>query len=493
MTKPAKELGANVKPSWAFALRGEGTDALELDIFDIVGGGFFSDGVTAKGVNEKLAANAQAKTIKVRISSKGGDVIDGNAIFEMLRDHGATIDVQIVGMAASIASVIAMAGDTISISSSGFVMIHDPYVGLTFGGSAKELRRKADVIDQMRDTIADIYVDRTGQTKADILSWMAAETWMRPAQAKERGFVDAILAAKPAKGKAAVKDFAALNMADLDVFDNVPEEVRELVSKSHTEDTGLQFDASELESRPSANYAANLAENIAPERGEPLESLPIPQETHAPAGAATTTAPAAHQEEDRTMSELYTTIRALLGLGAGTPETDVVAAVGRLRDLEREAVTLTGAKSTEEAAGGIRAMHAKAIETDRLAGELAKVTSQRDKQNFDALILNGQSERKLTPALAEKVWKPEFDAAQAAGNGADVVERLRGFLNHAPIVIPQAVRQPVVSNAGSDGQPLTWNGKTYEAMSFSQRAKLKTEDPELWSLMKQDFEQRSAA
>jgi hypothetical protein len=94
--------------------------------------------------------------------------------------------------------------------------------------------------------------------------------------------------------------------------------------------------------------------------------------------------------------------------------------------------------------------------------------------------------------LAEKVWKPEFEAAQAAGAGADVVERLRGFLTHAPIVIPQAPRQVAVNHGGNDGQPLAWNGKTYDAMSYSQRAKLKSEDPELWAIMKQDFEQRGA-
>lgn len=481
MTKPTHELGGHVKPSWAFALRGEGTDTLELDIFDIVGGGFFSDGVTAKGVRQQLAANSEAKSIKVRINSKGGDVIDGLAIYQQLLDHPANVDVQIVGIAASIASIIAMAGDTISVSPVGFVMIHEPF-GVLMGGGSKELRRKAEVLDQMRDTLAEVYVARTGQKKTDVLAWMAAETWMRPAQAKERGFVNTILPMKQASEKASAEAFAVFNMADFEVFENVPDEVRGLVEQSHAL------------TEPPAQVADPIvaAEDAPP---PPAASNEAPAEDPiAPVGATTTTAPQAHQEkEEDTMSELYTSIRALLGLGAGTPETDIVAAVGRLRDLEREAVTLTGAKSTEEAAGGIRAMHAKALETDRLSAELVQVKSERDKQNFDALLLNGQSERKLTPALADKVWKPEFDAAQTAGNGADVVERLRGFLNHAPVVIAQAPRQPAANSGSRDGQPLAWNGKTYDAMTYSQRAKLKTEDPELWELMKQDFEQRSAA
>lgn len=492
MTKPASELGTHVKPSWAFALRGDGTESLELDIFDVVGGGFFSDGVTAKGVRQSLAANAEAKSIKVRINSKGGDVIDGLAIYQQLLDHPAKVDVQIVGIAASIASIIAMAGDTISVSPVGFVMIHDPY-GVLLGGGAKELRRKADVLDQMRDTLADVYVARTSQKKADVLAWMAAETWMRPKEAKDRGFVNAILPMKNASAKASAEAFTAFNMADFDLFANVPDEVKELVEQARA---SAEAEA-EVADPPVATEA--LAAINGDEGGSREPTAPIvidtPQETVAPisAAATTTTAPQAHEKkEDDTMSEILTTIRALLNLGAGTPDSDVTAAVGRLRDLEREVVTITSAKSTEEAVGGMRAMHAKSLETDRLTSELGKVRGERDKQNFDALILNGQSARKLTPAVSD-LYKKEFEQASSDGRGADVVERLKGFLNAAPIVVQQAFKQPSVAATASESQPLLWGGKSYDAMTYSQRAKLKSEDPELWAIMKQDFESRAAA
>ncbi len=450
MTEPHQGKG---KPTWAFALRGEGTDTLEIDIFDIVGGGFLSEGVSAKSVRDRLSANKDAKSLKVRINSKGGEVQDGIAIYEQLRDHAAPVDVQIVGTAASIASLIAMAGDTISISGAGFVMIHDPYIGLMFGANAEDLRAKADMLEQFRETIADVYTTRTGQKKTDVRKWMAAETWMRPAQAKERGFVTEVLPMKQAPGKAsnqALDTVAIFNMSDRELFANVPDEL--------------------------------VAQAV------PIE----PAATAAPAEPITSAT--AHLETTNMSDPILTTVRALLNLGAGTPDTDVTAAVSRLRDLEREVVTLTGAKSTEEAVGGIRAMHAKAAKTDTLEAELATVKGERDKQNFDALIMKAQSERKLTPALVTKVWQPEFDAAQVAGNGADVVKRLTGYIAHASPIIGAAPRQPAANvSTGGEAAAMLWNGKTYDALTYSQRAKLKTEDPELWDLMKKDFEARSAA
>src|SRR5690349_3269449 len=108
------------KTSCAFALTSKSPTTLELDVFDIVG---VAD-ASAKAVRAQLKAASKTSTIKVRINSRGGDVIDGFAIYNLLNDHPGRVEVEIVGLAASMASVIACAGDVVRIAQTGFMMIH---------------------------------------------------------------------------------------------------------------------------------------------------------------------------------------------------------------------------------------------------------------------------------------------------------------------------------------------------------------------------------
>src|SRR5262245_9833255 len=107
----------------AFRVRGEGTESLEIDIFDAIGPSFWGDEETsAKSVRAELRANKSAKQITVRINSAGGDVTDGMAIYSMLAEHPAKKTVRIDALAASIASVVAMAGDEIVMGEGAFMM-----------------------------------------------------------------------------------------------------------------------------------------------------------------------------------------------------------------------------------------------------------------------------------------------------------------------------------------------------------------------------------
>lgn len=157
----------------------------ELLIYDDIGESWFG-GITAKMVDADLKAAKSAKKITVRINSQGGDVFEAFAIYNQLKNHPAKIAVSIEGLAASSASVIAMAGDTIDMAESSWMMIHDPWTVAL--GNAADMRAAADLLDQMSGTIRNIYTDRTGLPTADVQAMMRDETWIDAYTALEKGF-----------------------------------------------------------------------------------------------------------------------------------------------------------------------------------------------------------------------------------------------------------------------------------------------------------------
>ena len=161
----------------------------EIWLYDQVGEGFFG-GMSAKTFNDELNKLGKVDTINLRINSPGGSVFDGVAIYNTLKRHPARLEVDVDGIAASIASVIAMAGDEIRIAANAMMMIHDPY-GMSMGNS-DEMRKTADLLDQIKGTIVDTYAKRTGETDSTIASMMSNETWMTADEAKRYGFADMI-------------------------------------------------------------------------------------------------------------------------------------------------------------------------------------------------------------------------------------------------------------------------------------------------------------
>lgn len=156
-----------------------------VDPFDMMEGA-----VRAIDVLNGLIELADQDTIKVRINSPGGSVVEGLAIYNNLRAAGKPVEVHIDAMAASIASIIAMAGDRIVMAESATMMIHDPW-GVAVGGS-DDLRSTADEIDRQKQILVNIYAARTGLDPQEIEALMRAETYMSAADAVERGFADEI-------------------------------------------------------------------------------------------------------------------------------------------------------------------------------------------------------------------------------------------------------------------------------------------------------------
>jgi ATP-dependent Clp endopeptidase proteolytic subunit ClpP len=200
----------------AFAIRGEGSETLEIDVYDVIGDSWFGDAVTAKSVRASLKGAKNAKQITLRVNSAGGDVFDGFAIYNLLNEHPAHVVAHVDALAASMASVIVMAADEIHIAPNAMLMIHNPWTMAM--GDAEDLRAGAELLDKLRGQIADAYVARTGLERDEVLALMDAETWMTAAEAKERGFVDVVKSAK----KKSRDDAKALAAFDLSGFYQTP-------------------------------------------------------------------------------------------------------------------------------------------------------------------------------------------------------------------------------------------------------------------------------
>ena len=161
-----------------------------ISIFDVIGeDGWTGGGVTAKRISAALRSIGNRDVI-VRINSPGGDMFEGIAIYNLLRTHPAKVTVEVLGWAASAASIIAMAGDVIRMGLGSFMMVHNAW-GLVIG-NRHDLREAASLFEQFDAALADIYEARTGMDRVGIERLMDAETFMTAAQAVEYGFADAV-------------------------------------------------------------------------------------------------------------------------------------------------------------------------------------------------------------------------------------------------------------------------------------------------------------
>lgn len=148
-------------------------------------------GINADTFNKEMRALGAVDELDIYINSPGGGVFDGIAIYNQIVRHPAkSKTMHVDGIAASIASVILMAGTKIKMASNGTVMIHDPWAFAA--GTAKDMRKMADSLDLTRAQLLSTYVQRTGAAEADVSKWMEDETWMNAKEAKERGFADEI-------------------------------------------------------------------------------------------------------------------------------------------------------------------------------------------------------------------------------------------------------------------------------------------------------------
>lgn len=179
---------------WNAGVRAAATDAAEdrtISVYDVIGYDYWSgEGVTAKRIAGALRAMGPGP-VTVNVNSPGGDMFEGLAIYNLLREHDGEVTVKVLGLAASAASVIAMAGDTVQIARAGFLMIHNAWVMAI--GNRNDLIEVADTLKPFDVAMASIYAARTAQDAKAMGKLMDAETWIGGEAAIEGGFADELL------------------------------------------------------------------------------------------------------------------------------------------------------------------------------------------------------------------------------------------------------------------------------------------------------------
>lgn len=180
------------------------SNSVEISIYDEIG----DYGTSAKDFIEEVK-NVSERDITLRINSVGGSVFDGLAIYNTLRSHRGYVNIKIEGLAASISTVIAMAGDNIEMSENGFFMIHNPF-GQS-AGEAVDMRKTADLLDKIKDEIIEIYQRKTNLSYDELSSMMDKETWLSSQEAVELGFVNNITEAMKVAASFDLSKFSNVN------------------------------------------------------------------------------------------------------------------------------------------------------------------------------------------------------------------------------------------------------------------------------------------
>lgn len=172
---------------WRPEVRAAREGDASISIYDTIGEGWDGGGVTAQRIGAILR-NIGARDITVNINSPGGDFFEGVAIYNQLRAHPAKVTVNVMGLAASAASVIAMAGDAINMGDGAFMMIHNAWAMAI--GNRHDLAAAAEQLAPFDAAMADVYASRAGITPAAAADLMDKETWMGAQQAIDGGFAD---------------------------------------------------------------------------------------------------------------------------------------------------------------------------------------------------------------------------------------------------------------------------------------------------------------
>ncbi len=418
--------------------------ALELLIYGPIGGVciFEASGVDAADVAKQLSAS-KAKLVNVRINSGGGSAFDGMAIYTALKHWHGDVHVHVDGLAASAASIIAMAGDTINISSAGMIMIHSASAGLQ--GNADELRKQVDVLDKLDGQMAGIYASRTGKEREDVLALMAEETWFTAEEAVAAGLADNVVGA--------VKVAAC---ADLEAYGyrNAP------ATLYVTHDGDAASGTIEWSNEPGGPAAATTTTITT---------------TNAPVSA-----PGKHNEMN--------IFAEAAGLNEGATEAEIVAklhntsielrAAVKSADVYHAALSKLTAAVGAEGAEALGKIQAGIVALSLVEEQTAKLEAIEAKTELDAhaaLVKQGKAEGKLTADL-EKLFADKSSS------------ELGAFLAVAPKVVPvQDEKKSVISGSVVAGVRPQHNGKLYADLDNQERLAIHAENPELFQAMSDDY------
>lgn len=189
-------------------IEAKGGKSTHIHIYDEIG----VHGVTAKSFLEDLK-DLKGKDITVHINSAGGDVFQGQAIYSALKSYTGKVTVKIEGLAASMATIIALAGDRIEMTANSLFMIHSPMSNVF--GNKSQMRRQINALEKVESTMLSVYSKRTKMSDDKINLMMETETWLSADEALEMGFVDEIIGAVKVVAKYDMTGFTNKSAEDI--------------------------------------------------------------------------------------------------------------------------------------------------------------------------------------------------------------------------------------------------------------------------------------
>lgn len=334
----------------------------ELQLYGDIGPSFWGDGISDKTVAASLKTleNEGAKDLHVYINSVGGNVFHGITIYNQIkRWSNGKKHIYVDGLAASIASIISMAGDEIHMGTGSQMMIHEPSGGGR--GKIADLEKTAEMMRQVRDNMTAIYVAKTGLAESEIRSMMAAETWMKPSEAVAKKFAtDIVDDSTWANATTAQMRIVATASPLYASYRNVPDELKAFL----------------------ASMPENPAQPRNPEENKKMDFLKI-------------VAKALGLSESATEAEV---IIAITNVRARAGQADAVLASAHAGD---EIVALTGKSNPSEAKGTILAWKNSHEKMGTYEAERALRDAQEKLVEVNAIVAKACVDGQITPAMKE--------------------------------------------------------------------------------------------
>ncbi len=440
---------------FAMALAEPSEDVLEVDIFDDVG--FIFSEATALEVRAKLK-DSTAKTIRVRINSWGGIAMEGIAIYNLIKSHSAKVEVVIDGLAASAASIIAMAGDTIEIASNAFLMIHK--TSNARHGNADDFESLVNELKGIDQAYADTYSAASRsrgkhKTKDDFLDLMGKESWIGSEQAIELGLADSV----SPTANASAKWSPALAKAK-----NIPKEFAASILKGQASGLGPEniklLRAAAGESEPSARHIETAAAE--PQQGKVIESM-----------------------------KNNVAFASAIGLDSAATEDEILHKVKACADVLAKVEAQTGVKG-EELLGIMAAWktsHEALPEAQAKLEEIGKASEAIELKAFIEGARSGADFEDKKPRLT----KASADKLQAQiGSGEMSLKAAKAFVGALQPVAHLSANPQAPGKASGGTGALAYEGKSYGAMRGGERAALKKSEPELFADMREDWEAKGS-
>ncbi|NLU14789.1 MAG: Clp protease ClpP [Serratia liquefaciens] len=219
---------------WNGGLKAAASDDNTISVFDVIGQDYWGEGVTAKRIAGALRSMNGAD-VTVNINSPGGDMFEGLAIYNLLREYQGKVTVKVLGLAASAASIIAMAGDDIQIGRGAFLMIHNCWVVAI--GNRHDFAAMVDYLEPFDNAMADIYAARSGLDSDAIKQMMDSETYIGGSDAIEKGLADGLLSSDSVTGDDESPAAALRKLDSLLAKANTPRSERRKLLKALTGNT----------------------------------------------------------------------------------------------------------------------------------------------------------------------------------------------------------------------------------------------------------------